>query len=56
MWYNQRNMHVHYSNTVINILRITETHMSICDRPRMGVRSGPPDRRPREFHPYILFQ
>jgi hypothetical protein len=26
MWCYQENMHVHYSNTVINILRITETH------------------------------
>ena len=38
VWYNQRNMHVHYSNTVINILRITKTHMSTCYRPRMGVK------------------
>ena len=28
-------MHVHYSNNVINILRITETHTLTCYRPRM---------------------
>jgi hypothetical protein len=31
-------MHVHYSNRVINILRITETHMLTCYRPRMGLK------------------
>jgi hypothetical protein len=37
MWYNQRNMHVQYNNTIINILRITETHVLTCYRPRKGV-------------------
>jgi hypothetical protein len=30
MWGNQRNMHVHYSNTLINMLRFTETHVLTC--------------------------
>jgi hypothetical protein len=29
-------MHVQYSNTLINILRITETHMLTCYRLTMG--------------------
>ena len=32
LWFNQGNMHVHYSNMVMNILRITETHMLTCYR------------------------
>jgi hypothetical protein len=35
MWGNQGNMHVQYSNTVINILRFTETHVLTCYRPTM---------------------
>jgi hypothetical protein len=27
MWGNQENMHIQYSDTLINILRITETHI-----------------------------
>jgi hypothetical protein len=35
MWGNQVNMHVQYSNTLINILRITETHMLTSYRPTL---------------------
>jgi hypothetical protein len=35
MWFNQGNMHVQYSNRVINILKITQTHMLTCYRPTM---------------------
>jgi hypothetical protein len=44
---NQRNMHVHYNNTVINISRTTETHILTCYRPTMewngwGISDAPP--------------
>jgi hypothetical protein len=32
---NQENMHIQYSNTVINILRFFETHILTCYRPTM---------------------
>ena len=35
MWIHQGNMHVQYSNKVINILRIIEAHMPTCYRPTM---------------------
>ena len=35
MCVNQENMHVHYSNTLINILIFTETHQLTCYRPTM---------------------
>ena len=32
LWAHHVNMHIHHSNTVINTLRLTETHMLNCSR------------------------
>ena len=40
-------MHVHYSNTLINILRITETHIIICYQPTMEQSGRAGFRSPR---------
>ena len=50
MWVNQGNMRVHCSNIVINILRITETHMLTCYRQTMEWNVWG-DFRCRDAHP-----
>ena len=35
LWGNQENIHVQYSNTLINILRTIKTHILTCYRPTM---------------------
>jgi hypothetical protein len=43
----QENMHVHYSNTVINILRVFETHILTCYRPTLKRMVSGAVERPR---------
>ena len=49
VWYSQRNMHVQYSNTVINILRIIETHINLISAKNgsEAARSASDPRRSR---------
>jgi hypothetical protein len=48
MWGNQGNMHVHLSNTLINILRFFETHILTCYRPTMKQIVWGSFERPRD--------